>query len=115
MKFRKPLRIDEDGFYITEGQMQFFLNFSKGKYTNSLALIKSDAFMDYYENCIVYNIVYDMMEEDPDCAQMFWDEEKQEISFQFPEKGKVMKKIRSANVEFFDVDDEEDEWGLGVE
>ena len=86
-----------------------------------LEALKSDEFLTYYENCVYYNLIWDMMEEDETCAQMYWDHELQEVSFQFPEFGKVYTKLVDTDV--FDAreqeeeegEDEEDPWGLGLD
>ena len=57
--FREPLLTDDNGLYVTAAQMQFFLNRPKGK-----VLFKTShyEFLQYYKNCCLYNLVYDMME-----------------------------------------------------
>lgn len=85
--------------------------------SKSLEMLRSDEFLTYYENCVLYNIIWDMMKEDEDCAQMYWDVENQEVSFQFPEYGEVWKRVVDTEVfgTYEDEDEEEDEdWGLGL-
>ena len=108
--FREPLDVDERGFYITTGQMQFYLNRNK-----EADLEKDPEFYKYYLNCCMYNTIYDMTEKDPNCALIYWDEKLECVSVTFPVNGKVAKKVAELNSpdEDFDDDDEiEDEFGL---
>lgn len=78
--------MDDNGLYITVAQMNFFLNRPKGK----IKLKVSDAeFLSYYKNCCLYNLVYDMMDDNPTCAKMFWDSDAGCISLSFPVRGNV--------------------------
>ena len=79
---------DKAGLYITVAQMGFFLNRKNGKKKFSSA----DAeFMDYYRNCCLYNLVYDMMEDNPECANLYWDSDHGSVSLSFPVKGSVAR------------------------
>jgi len=79
---------DKAGLYITVAQMGFFLNRKNGKKKFSSA----DAeFMDYYRNCCIYNLVYDMMEDNPECANLYWDSDHGAVSLSFPVKGSVAR------------------------
>lgn len=93
--FREPLSFDKNGLYITAGQMQFFLNtpgneqkFSEG----------SDEFYDYYYKCGVYNLIWDMIEIDDDCAYMYWDEEEAAVAYKFPDNGEVAQELVNCGI-----------------
>jgi len=90
--FREPLLIDDEGLYITAAQMQFFLNRSSGKKQFKGADPK---FLSYYNNCRLYNFVYDMMEDDPECARIYWDGEQNSIGVAFPMRGKIAQQLAS--------------------
>ena len=109
-EFRVPLLVDSNGLYITEAQMMFWINQKGGED----AYITGDPkFLDYYRNCCLYNVIYDMMEDDPDCATMYWDEKKQEVAMAFPMEGKVAKAL--SDVTFaYDLEDEEEEDPFGL-
>ena len=105
--FREPLFVDDDGLYITSAQMQFFLNRRNGdkKFSDGDA-----EFFSYYNNCRTYNLIYDLMDKDPGCAKMYWDETTESVALAFPMKGKVAKIISS--IAKVDEDSDEDEFGL---
>jgi len=108
--FREPLFIDEDGLYITAAQMQFFLNRRNG----AKKLSRGDAeFFSFYTNCRTYNLIYDMMEKDPDCAKMYWDESLGAIALSFPIKGEIAH-LLSSITRSVDGDEEEDEDTFGL-
>ena len=79
---------DDDGLYITKVQLQLFLNSKDGyhKYKEC-----DDTFLKYYTKCRAYNLISDMMEKDPSCAQLCWDSSAGEAVFTFPARGKVAK------------------------
>jgi len=107
--FREPLLIDDEGLYITAAQMQFFLNRPRGKKKFS----NGDAeFFSFYNNCRLYNFIYDMMEKEPGCAKMYWDEKSGAVALAFPLKGKIAKilsSIKSLSMEDEDEDEEEED------
>jgi len=105
--YRDPLFEDENGLYITKAQMQFFLNRRDGKKKFQKA---HKDFMDYYNHCKLYNLIYDMMEENKECADLFWDAEKERVAISFPVDGGVAHALSSVGV-FLDWgdDDEEDD------
>lgn len=113
-EFRVPLLVDSNGLYITETQMLFWINQKDGEksYTEG-----DPEFLDYYKNCCMYNLIYDMMEEDASCASMYWDAKKEEVALAFPMEGKVSKKLSEITFAY-DVDDidepEEDEDQFGI-
>jgi hypothetical protein len=103
--YREPL-YGEDGLYITAAQMQFFLNRRDGE---KLFSSGDPRFMKYYKNCTLYNLVYDMMEEDPDCAKMYWDEKTDSVALAFPMQGEVSKALAQVAIEVDDDDEGQDD------
>jgi len=97
--------MDDHGLYITVAQMHFFLNRPKGKMKFKTA---DNEFLSYYKNCCLYNLVYDMMEENPSCAKMFWDSDSESVSLSFPVKGNVAMALAQVS-HIFKSDEEEDE------
>ena len=111
--FREPLMMDDAGLYITVAQMQFFLNRRDGE----KKFKASDAeFMSYYKNCCLYNLVYDMMEDNPKCAKMYWDTESGSVSLSFPVKGYVAQALAEVaslfSGEDYEGDEDEDIYGI---
>tara|TARA_A100001515_G_scaffold111251_1_gene92301 strand:+ start:101 stop:418 length:318 start_codon:yes stop_codon:yes gene_type:complete len=96
--FREPLGQDVNGLYITAAQMQFFLNRRKG---TEQFLYGDSAFFEYFYKCAVYNVVWDLMEEDHTCATLFWDEAAGAVGMKFPLDGKVMRELRRRKVKYF--------------
>ena len=87
---------DEDGCYITHSQLRFFLNRSSGR----RSFKAQDAeFIDYYHECRTYNLISDMMEGDPGCAFLVWDNELQDFVFFIPRNGSVTRKITKLGIE----------------
>ena len=110
--FREPLLIDDEGLYITAAQMQFFLNRREGKKKFNAA---DSEFLSYYNNCRLYNFVYDMMEDDPKCARIYWDGEQETIGVAFPMRGKIAKQLASFQRwegMSSDEDEEDDPFGI---
>ena len=113
---REPFLVDENGLYVTVSQMGFYMNRPRKE-------IKFNAtdteFLNYYKNCCLYNLVYDMMEEDSTCAKMYWDADLECVSLSFPVKGEVAQALaqvgRVFEVNNFDDDDgDEDEDIYGI-
>jgi len=96
--FREPLNEEPDGTYITAGQMQFFLN-RRG--ADKKFLLGHPEFFEYFYKCAIYNIIWDKLENDPDCAILFWDEEEETIGVKFPAGGTVMKALKEKKVDCF--------------
>ena len=91
--FREPLALDDLGLYITAAQMQFYLNTKEGR----KHFKKGDSeFFSYFDICRVYNLVYDMMENNPECAKMYWDEDTESVALSFPASGKVAQALANA-------------------
>ena len=95
----------DNGLYITVAQMQFFLNRRGGeqKFKNS-----DVEFLSFYKNCCLYNLVYDMMEDNSKCAKMYWDSDTESVSLSFPVKGHVAQAL-SCVAHIFSGDDEDEE------
>ena len=56
-----------------------------------------------------------MMEEDHDCATMYWDHKKEEVAMAFPMEGKVARKLSEVTFAYdLDGDDEEEEDPFGI-
>jgi hypothetical protein len=110
--FREPLMMDDNGLYITCAQMQFFLNRDDGQ---KKFKAHDEEFMSYYKNCCLYNLVYDMMEDNPECAKMYWDSENGSVSLTFPVKGYVAQALAEvASVFAYDDEDEDDDDIYGI-
>jgi len=102
--FREPLGQDLNGLYITTAQMQFFLNRRKG---SEQFIVGDPKFFQYFYKCAIYNIVWDLLEEDPTCASLFWDEEGETVGVKFPVDGIVMKELREKKVQYYFEDEKE--------
>ena len=94
-KFRKPIYIDQAGLYLTVAQLQFFLN-----RWNGYEHIKNNSpqFKEYYMKCLIYNFVWDLMENDPDIASMFWDVKSETVVLRFPHDGIIMEELSKNNL-----------------
>jgi NAD-dependent DNA ligase len=92
MKYRQPLIIDSKGLYITAAQLTFYLNdkINAKDYESGSA-----NFISYYNNCKVYNYIFDKMIEDSDCAQMYWDPKKESVAISFPVGGQLSESLKN--------------------
>lgn len=108
--FQEHLNEEPDGTYITCGQMQFYLNRDHGEESFSLG---DEYFMEYYNLCRVYNIISDIMKDDPDAAIMYWDDRKSIISMGFPTNGVVAKTLAKTEPSA-QYESDEDDWGFGL-
>ena len=95
--FREPLGRDINGLYITAAQMQFFLN-RRG--ADKKFILGHPEFFEYFYKCAVYNIVWDLLDEDPSCATLFWDSDEERVGIKFPLNGAVMKELREKKVQY---------------
>lgn len=98
--YRNPLFIDVFGLYITAQQMQHYLMRPEGEENFEKGTLD---FFKYFNYCRVYNLLYDISEDSPDDAQMYWDHELETVAFRYPKKGKVDKhlvKLRKKNAFF---------------
>jgi len=103
-KFREPLSVDDAGLYITAAQMKFFLNRRKGKEKFNSG---DSEFISYYKNCCLYNLVYDMMENNPACAKMYWDQNSKSVAVAFPMRGRVAYALAEVAASFGGFDRED--------
>jgi hypothetical protein len=105
-----PLHKDGDGGYITNAQMQFFLNRQDVKDH----ILDHALFLRYLLTCKKYNMISDCMKDDPTSAYLVWNEDRETISFLFPAEGVVANKMLSLYLrgddEEEDDDLEESEW-----
>jgi len=96
--FWKPIIMDGDGFYVTEGQLDFFLLRSDG-YKSILEYFKNgdnlSEFGSYVESCKIYNIIRDMSDLNPGSAEMYWNPKSREMNFSYPENGTIDLMVRS--------------------
>lgn len=106
--FREPLNEEPDGTYITCGQMQFYLNRDYGQDSFESG---DDYFIEYYNLCRVYNIISDIMTDDPDAAIMYWDDKKGVVSLGFPTNGVIAKAL--AKTEQAAQYESDEDWGFG--
>lgn len=90
--FRHPLFVDNFGLYITAQQMHHYLmrpdgeeNFNGG----------SRDFFKYLNYCRIYNLLYDASEDDPEQAQMYWDEDLNAIAFKYKKQGEIDTYLKS--------------------
>ena len=99
--FWKPIIMDGDGFYVTQGQLDFFLLRNDGyrkvmKYFNNIFDNKSHGeFGEYMETCKIYNVIRDITEANPKASKMYWDTDEQSMKFTYPENGAIDMMIRS--------------------
>lgn len=103
--------IDEYGLYITIAQMGFFLNRENGQEMMDSA---SPEFLKYYNNCCLYNLVFDMMEEDPTCGKMYWDTSSESVAMSFPVDGKVARSLASVSLHLAEIEEDEDDDEFGL-
>ena len=94
-EFRKPIFVDPKGLYITTAQLQFFLNRWSG-YEHIKR--NSPQFKEYYIKCLIYNYVWDLMEEDPSIATMCWDDKSEVVVLRFPHDGIIMQELTKNNL-----------------
>ena len=110
--FREPLNKEPDGTYITVGQMQFWLNQSKGSEKFKVA---DPEFLDYYDKCRVYNLISDIMEDNEEAAIMYWDSSIQGIAIGYPERGDVADALSTViHANRSEEEDGEDSWSAGI-
>jgi len=81
--------------YITGIQLRFYLNDSKNR--KSFRTLDLN-FRHFLQECQVYNFISDLMEQDPTCSKMSWDEALEEMVFSFPPNGEVAKKIKNLGI-----------------
>ena len=93
-----------DGTYITASQLRFYLNRPDGP--SNIKKVDED-FIRYLQLCRIYNLISDMIENDPDCGYLYWDNRKECVSFAFPPHGEVNTTLKALSRKWdFDFDDE---------
>jgi hypothetical protein len=71
--------------------MQFYMN--RQRPNNGSTIISTDSFFKYYNTCKRYNIISECMEEEPESAQLSWNEKKGCIIVMFPADGLVAERL----------------------
>ena len=105
--YNDPLHKEPDGTYITQPQMQFFLNRENGEEDFKCG---DPEFVEYYNLCRIYNLVSDIMEDDEDAAIMYWDPKKRIVSMGFPEDGVVEKALAGVDPLTSEWDDDDEDY-----
>ena len=90
IEFRKPIYVDPKGLYLTTAQLQFFLNRRKGYEQIKRS---SPLFKEYYLKCLIYNFVWDLMEDNPEVADLCWDDKSETVVLKFPHDGTIMSEL----------------------
>ena len=95
--FRIPIHLDHDDLYITEAQLQFYLNGISD--THKIQDVLNDGkvskeFMRYYEKCVTYNLIWDLSQKHPKSSKLYWDEQHQEFRITYPKDGLVFRSLR---------------------
>lgn len=94
--FRMPIHLDHDDLYITEAQLQFYLNgistsFKVQDILNEGKISKD--FLSYYEKCAAYNLIWDLSERHPKSSKLYWDDHYQEFRITYPKDGIVFRSL----------------------
>ena len=96
-EFRVPIYLDNEDLYITEAQMQFYLNrlspSPKVKDILNAGKVSKD-FLIYYEKCVVYNLIWDLADKYPRSSKMYWDDNFLEFRIKYPKDGMVFKALK---------------------
>jgi len=96
--FRVPIYLDKGDLYITEAQLQLYINnispSPRVKDIMSEGRVSKD-FLVYYEKCVVYNLIWDLSEKYPKSSKMYWDDTCQEFRITYPKNGLVYKALKS--------------------
>ena len=94
--FRVPIHLDDKDLYITEAQLQFYLNgFSTSIKVDDILEDGrvSKSFMIYYEKCVTYNLIWDLSEKHPKSSKLYWDDRYQEFRITYPKDGLVFRSL----------------------
>ena len=83
---------------LQQPKCSFFLN-RRG--ADKMFLLGHPDFFEYFYKCAVYNIIWDLLEEDSSCATFFWDEKKETVGVKFPTDGPVIKELKKKKVHCF--------------
>ena len=95
--FRIPIHLDDGDLYITEAQLQFYLNGISHSFKVQDILSDgkiSKGFLSYYEKCATYNLIWDLSNKHPKSSKMYWDEQYQEFRITYPKEGIVFKALK---------------------
>lgn len=94
--FRIPIHLDHEDLYITEAQLQFYLNgISKSFKVQDIlddGNVSKD-FMLYYEKCVTYNLIWDLSESHPKSSKLYWDDSHKEFRITYPKDGLVFRSL----------------------
>jgi len=103
--FWKPIIMDADGYYVTQGQLDFFLLRSNGyrlvmKFFEKGHVERADypelcEFGSFVESCKIYNVIRDITKVNPRSSKMYWDSDDQTMKFTYPENGTIDLMLRS--------------------
>ena len=61
--FRIPIHLDHGDLYITEAQLQFYLNSLPSVFKVKDIMSEGEVskeFLTYYEKCVTYNLIWDL-------------------------------------------------------
>ena len=86
-----PFKIEQDGTFITNAQMRFFLNSLKGE---DAWHERRPAFKKYSSMCRVYNLITEVLEINPTAAIIYWNADKGNVSVSFPVDGAIANEIQ---------------------
>ena len=103
-KFRSPIHLYDDHLYITEAQLRFYMNGLDKPVRLSEILsegLVSKEFMDYYEKCVAYNLIWDLSQSFPKSSQMYWDDENKEFKITFTKSGIVARNLKKHGLKTF--------------
>ena len=95
--FRIPIHLDHGDLYITEAQLQFYLNDLPSSFKVKDILSEgqvSKEFLSYYEKCATYNLIWDLSEKHPKSSKMYWDDHHHEFRITYPKDGIVFKSLK---------------------
>lgn len=97
--FWRPVLYDENGCYMTEGQLDFFRNGERGERLLyeyfCLKPGETNEFGEYMHMCQLYNAVNEILDEDPSAAELYWDEDLEMMMFLYSKGGAVSHRLRS--------------------
>lgn len=89
---------------MTTAQLQFFMNRRNG---DKMIKDKTEEFIKYFNQCRIYNLLYEMTDEDEDAAHFYWDDENESVGVMFSKNGKAAKALEEvAIIEFEDGDED---------
>ena len=95
--FRIPIHLDHGDLYITEAQLQFYLNDLPTSFKIKDIMDEgqvSKEFVSYYEKCVTYNLIWDLSERYPRSSKLYWDDQYREFRITYPKDGIVFKSLK---------------------